>query len=455
LTFHVPRLLIAGTGSGCGKTTVTCALLQALVCRGVSVSAMKCGPDYIDPMFHSRIIGAKASNLDLFFYPENTANFLLARNARDCGVTVLEGVMGYYDGLGLTSDRASAYHAAKATQTPAVLVVNAAGASLSVVAAVEGFVRFRPDSGIRGVILNNCSPMVYPALAKAIRERFEDKIRPLGFLPKIPECALESRHLGLVTADEVAGLKEKMERLGAQAEKSLDVNGLLALSRQAEDIRCEPLTFPRGEPVRIGVAQDRAFCFYYADNLALLEELGAEIVPFSPMADSHLPENLHGVYLGGGYPELYAQRLSDNRAMRASLRAALEGGLPCVAECGGFMYLTQEIEGYPMVGLLPGKCYNTGKLTRFGYVRITAGQDNLLCRAGQSFPAHEFHHYDCTEPGRDFRAEKISGRGWACAYGGEHLYAGYPHIPFYAMPELARSFYEACRKEKHRHAGNH
>ena len=452
---NIPRVLIAGTGSGCGKTSVTCALLQALVRKGVSVSAMKCGPDYIDPMFHSRIIGAKASNLDLYFYPENTAKFLLARSGRDCGVTILEGVMGYYDGLGLTSDRASAYHAAWVTQTPAVLVVNAAGASLSVLAVLEGFARFRPDSGIRGVILNNCSPMVYPALAGAIRERFGDDLRPLGFLPRMPQCSLESRHLGLVTADEVAGLKEKMELLGAQAEKSLDLSGLLELARQAEDLCYAPVSFPRGEPVRIGVARDRAFCFYYEDNLALLRELGAQIVPFSPLEDPALPEDLHGVYLGGGYPELYAQRLSGNRSMRACLREALEGGLPCVAECGGFMYLTQEIAGCPMVGFLPGKCYNTGKLTRFGYVRLTAGKDSLLCRAGQHFPAHEFHHYDCTEPGGDYRAEKSGGRSWDCAYGRENLYAGYPHIPFYAMPELAQNFYEACRKEKHRHAGNH
>jgi len=406
-------------------------------------------------MFHSRIIGAKSSNLDLFFYPENTAKFLLAKNARDCGVTVLEGVMGYYDGLGLTSDRASAYHVARTTQTPAVLVVNAAGASLSVLAAVEGFARFRPDSGIRGVILNNCSPMVYPALAKAVRERFADGIRPLGFLPKMPECALESRHLGLVTADEVAGFQEKMERLAAQAEKSLDIGGLLELAGQAEDLCYEPLSFPKGEPVRIGIARDRAFCFYYEDNLELLRELGAELVSFSPLEDPCLPDDLHGVYLGGGYPELYAKTLSGNRSMRASLREALKEGLPCVAECGGFMYLTQEIGGEKMVGLLPGSCYNTGKLTRFGYVRLTAGKENLLCQAGQSFPAHEFHHYDCTEPGTDFAAKKPSGRGWNCAYGGKTLYAGYPHIPFYAMPELALSFYEACRKEKHRHAGNH
>lgn len=334
MTSHVPRLLIAGTGSGCGKTTVTCALLQALVHRGSKPGALKCGPDYIDPMFHSRIIGAKSSNLDLFFYPENTAKFLLAKNARDCGITVLEGVMGYYDGLGLTSDRASAYHVAKATRTPTVLVVNAAGASLSVLATLEGFARFRPESGIRGVILNNCSPMVYPALAEAIRERFEDKIRPLGFLPRMPQCALESRHLGLVTADEVAGFQEKMEQLAVQAEKSLDLDGLRKLAEQAEDLCYEPLSFPNGEPVRIGVARDRAFCFYYEDNLALLRELGGELVFFSPLEDARLPEDLHGVYLGGGYPELYAKALSENQSMRDSFRKALENGLPCVAECG-------------------------------------------------------------------------------------------------------------------------
>lgn len=213
----VPRLVLAGTNSGCGKTTVTCAVLQALVSRGLRVGAAKCGPDYIDPMFHSRIIGAKSSNLDAFFFDPDTLRYLLARNARGRDVTVIEGVMGYYDGLGLTSTRASTYEVARETQSPVVLVVNARGAALSVLAAVEGFLHFAPDSGIRGVILNGCSAMSYGPLARELENRLG--VRACGYLPHLPECALESRHLGLITADEVADLQEKLCKLAAEAEK--------------------------------------------------------------------------------------------------------------------------------------------------------------------------------------------------------------------------------------------
>ena len=450
----VPRILLAGTNSGCGKTTVTCAVLQALVDRGLKVGAFKCGPDYIDPMFHSRIIGAKSANLDGFFCSENTLKYLLAKNAGGCDVSVLEGVMGYYDGLTLDSTRASTYETAVVTASPAVLVVSAAGAALSVLAVIQGFLRLYPDNQIQGVILNRCSPMSYPGLAKAIRERFGGAVRPLGYLPPMPQSALESRHLGLVTAGEVADLKEKMEILARQAEKSLDLDGLLALAETAEPITCQEVTFPRQERVRIGVARDKAFCFYYGDNLEALKEMGAELVAFSPLADEELPENLDGLYLGGGYPELYARQLSENAAMRRSVGEALTRGLPCIAECGGFMYLTEAIAGEPMVDFLPGTCYDNGKLTRFGYVTLTAGEDNLLCRAGQSIRGHEFHRWDCTQTGESFTAAKISGKQWKCVFANERLYAGYPHFHFYANPDFARNFYEACRKEKLRHAGN-
>ena len=274
----VPRLVLAGTNSGCGKTTVTCAVLQALVSRGLRVGAAKCGPDYIDPMFHSRIIGAKSSNLDAFFFDPDTLRYLLARNARGCDVTVIEGVMGYYDGLGLTSTRASTYEVARETQSPVVLVVNARGAALSVLAAVEGFLHFAPDSGIRGVILNGCSAMSYGPLARELENRLG--VRACGYLPRLPECALESRHLGLITADEVADLQEKLRKLAAEAEKTLDIAALLEIAAAAPPLRYIPPALPEpGTPVRIGVARDRAFCFYYEDSLDLLRQLGAELIP--------------------------------------------------------------------------------------------------------------------------------------------------------------------------------
>ena len=256
---HTPRILLSGISSGCGKTTVTCAILQALVDRQLKVGAFKCGPDYIDPMFHSRIIGAKSANLDLFFFPENTLRYLLAKNARDRDISVIEGVMGYYDGAGLASTRASSWETARAVDTPVVLVVPARGAALSALAVVQGFLDFQPDSRICGVILNRCTAMTYQGLARAVRERFGGRIEPLGFLPEMPECALESRHLGLVTAAEVDGLREKLHRMARQAEETIELDQLLTLAQAAPPLAYEPVTLPEYDPVRIGVARDRAF----------------------------------------------------------------------------------------------------------------------------------------------------------------------------------------------------
>lgn len=451
----IARILFAGTNSGCGKTTVTCAVLQALVNRGLRVGAFKCGPDYIDPMFHSRIIGAKAANLDSYFFDDNTLRFLLAQNGADRDISIVEGVMGYYDGMGLTSTRGSAYSVARITQTPVVLVVGAKGASLSVLATIQGFLDFCPDNQIQGVILNQCTASTYAALAEEIRHRFAGRVCPLGYLPRLPDCTLESRHLGLVTAAEVEDLQEKLRILAVQAEKTLDLDGLLELAKAAPIVRCEPVELPRFAPVRIAVAKDRAFCFYYEDSLDALTRMGAELVPFSPLADSVLPENIQGLYLGGGYPELYAGPLSENASMRRSVKSALTNGLPCIAECGGFMYLTEAIADFPMVGYLPGKSFDNGKLTRFGYVRLRAEKDQMLCKAGEEIRGHEFHHWDCTEPGSDFAALKeLSGRHWECVVSTPTLYAGYPHFHFYANPSFAVNFYRACLEEKY-HAGTY
>lgn len=448
---HIPRLVITGTRSGCGKTTAACAVLQALVNRGARPAAFKCGPDYIDPMFHSEIIGAKSANLDPFFFSENTLRYLLAKNAAGNAVGIIEGVMGYYDGLGMT-EKCSTYAVAKATESPAVLVVDARGAALSVLAEIQGFLDFCPQSGIQGVIFNNSAPARYPLLRAAAEERFGPRVRPLGFLPPEPECALESRHLGLVTAAEVENLKDKLQILAAAAEKHIALDALLELAAEAPDIVCEPVRFPRlGGGVRIAVARDRAFCFYYEDSLDALRELGAELVYFSPLSDAAVPEGVHGLILGGGYPEVYAAALAANDAMLKSVGAALRAGVPCIAECGGFMYLTHAIAGANMVGALPGQSFDAGRLTRFGYVTLRARRDNLLCRAGESIPAHEFHRWDCSAPGDDFTAEKPMGRAWDCAVATDRLYAGFPHFHFYANPQFAVNFYNACLEVKRGH----
>lgn len=447
------RLLLTGVSSGCGKTTVTCGILQALVNRGMKVGAFKCGPDYIDPMFHSRIIGAKSANLDLQFFSENTLRCLLAQGMADRDVSIIEGVMGYYDGAGLTSTRASSYEIAAVTETPVVLVVNAKGATLSVLAVIQGFLTFRRDSRIRGIILNQCTASTYALLSREIEAQFP--VKCLGYLPKVEEAALESRHLGLVTAGEVENLREKMQLLAAKVEQCIDLDGLLALGAEAPGLEYTPIPLPVKEKVRIAVAMDNAFSFYYEDNLRALEGMGGEIVPFSPMEDTALPEHIQGLYLGGGYPELYARALSKNASMRRSIRQALEGKLPCIAECGGFMYLTEEIDGQETVGFLPGKCYDTGRLTRFGYVTLEATQGGILCPAGGTFQAHEFHHWDCTAPGADFVARKTNGRSWNCAVTTPWLYAGYPHIHFYSDLKLAENFYDACIKWSATHRNDH
>ena len=445
----IPRIVLAGTNSGCGKTTVSCALMQALVNRGLKTAAFKCGPDYIDPMFHSRIIGTKSANLDSFFLNQNTLKYLLSQNASDREISVIEGVMGYYDGIRMDSFEASTYEIAQITESPVILVVGARGAALSVFALIQGFLDFAENSNIRGVILNQCTAMTYQMLASQIEKRFHGRIRPMGYLPPIPESTIESRHLGLITASEISDLKEKLHRLAEQAEKSIEIDHILQIAEAAPEVCCDEIVLPVfPEKIRIAVAKDKAFCFYYEDSLDALKKMGAELVAFSPMEDTQLPEDIQGIYLGGGYPELYREKLSKNKSMRRQIKAALQNHLPCIAECGGFMYLTEEIAGYPMVGFLKGKCYDTGKLCRFGYVTLTAEKENLLCKKGESISAHEFHYWDCDDSGNSFMAKKKSGKSWNCVHTDEFLYAGYPHFHFYANPQFAVNFYKACLKEK-------
>ncbi len=445
------RLLLCAPASGGGKTTVTCALLQALADRGLEPVAFKSGPDYIDPMFHTAVTGVRARNLDLFLMGEAAVRRSLWVNTRTGGPAVLEGAMGYYDGIAMTGE-ASAWDLARVTGTPAVLVLDARGRALSAAALVKGFLAFRPDSCIKGVIFNRISPALYPRLRDCVEG--ETGVKALGFLPECPQAALESRHLGLVTADEVTHLREKLRALGALAQRHLDLDGLLDLAASAPPLtEVPPPVAPvtAGKPL-IAVARDKAFCFYYADALALLEELGAGLAFFSPLAGSELPPGTRGLCLGGGYPELYAQALAKNAPMRAAIRRAVLGGMPAIAECGGFLYLHQTLadgagEAHPMADVIPAGAQNGGKLSRFGYVTLEARRGGLLCEAGERLPAHEFHYWESGQPGEDFYAQKPkSSRGWPCGLHTETLYAGFPHLHLCGAPGAAARFVAACAR---------
>lgn len=441
----IPRFMISAAGSGSGKTTIVCALLKALMNRGMKVSAFKSGPDYIDPMFHSKVIGAKSRNLDIFMLGRETVKFLVAKNSHKADVAIFEGAMGFYDGMGKTSE-ASAYDLASTCDVPVVLVINAKGAALSVAAQIKGFKEFRKDSHVAGAILNNVNPMSYMFYKDVIEQ--ETGVKLFGYFPVMRDCNFESRHLGLITAEEIGDLQTIVEKLAAQAEKSLDLDGLMTLANTADDLAYDDIAVEKVGNAKIAVAQDKAFCFYYQDALDLLAEMGAELIPFSPVSDDSLPE-CDGIILGGGYPELYAKELESNKSMMASIKKALDNETPCFAECGGFMYLLEKyIDGdkcYEWVGAVAGETRLTSKLTRFGYVHLTAQQDNLLCKKGESINGHEFHYSDSSNNGTGFLASKASGKGqWECANVSDTLYAGYPHIHLYGNVDFARNFVKKC-----------
>lgn len=448
----VPRILLGAAASGSGKTLITCGLLQALKNRKLQVTSFKCGPDYIDPMFHSRVIGTKSRNLDSFFADEDTVRYLLEKNARDCEISVIEGVMGYYDGLAGISAKASAYDEAKITKTPAVLIVNAKGMSLSAAAFIKGFVEYQEDSQIRGVILNQVSSMMYPRLKQIIEEELSIKV--YGYVPVVKDCVLESRHLGLVMPEEIVDLQQKLMELAEILEKSVDIDGLLELAEHAEELPVQesPVAYHTGRKIRIALAKDEAFCFFYQDNLELLEEMGAELVPFSPIHDKKLPEHIDGMLFHGGYPELYAKKLSENKEMLAAVCAAVQTGIPYMAECGGFMYLHQEMEdmeghSWPMAGVIHGKSWRTPRLTRFGYITLEDG--TCFGEHVGAIRAHEFHYFDSDCCGEAYTAKKpLSSRSWKCIHSDGQGMSGFPHMYYYSNLRVPEQFLRACEERK-------
>lgn len=443
------QLLLTAPTSGSGKTMMTCALLRALQRRGLSPCAFKCGPDYIDPMFHRAALGVEGCNLDLFLSDPATVRTLYGSYCRCRGAAVCEGVMGYYDGLGGRSDQASAWHVADTLNLPAILVLRPKGASLTLAALVRGLEQFRTPSHLAGILLNGCTPILAKSLAPMLEQ--ETGLPVLGCLPCLPQAVVKSRHLGLRTAGEIADLDRRLDVLAGALEENADLSRLLKLCDQPAPPF--PDTQSRKSPcVRIAVARDEAFCFAYAESLRALEDAGAELIPFSPLRDAALPPDIGGLYLPGGYPELHAEKLAENGSMRRSVRQAVENGLPAVAECGGFLYLCQSLESeshtfYPMAGVLPGTGLRKDRLVRFGYAGLTAECDSLLFRAGETTPVHEFHYWDCTENGAAFTLKKpLTGRAWRGGFATPTLYAAFPHLYFAGHPELAERFVQQAKE---------
>ena len=447
------QFLLAAPRSGSGKTTMTCALLMALKRRGCAPCAFKSGPDYIDPMFHRAVLGVESRNLDLFFSAPETVRTLYAKGAAGHGAAVCEGAMGFYDGLGGVSDRASAWHLADTLDLPVLLVVEPKGQSLTLAAELNGLVNFRTPSHIAGILLNNCTARMHALLAPMLEK--ETGLPVLGFLPKLPEAVIGSRHLGLYTAAEVENLQQKLALLADAAEEHIDWPRLLALcEKEPPALPVQPETPPAR--VRIAVAQDEAFCFTYAETLEAFRDAGAEVVFFSPLRDTALPENIGGLYLPGGYPELHARELSENTSLLREIKRKIESGLPTAAECGGFLYLGQSLtdaegQSWPMAGVLPGEAKDAGRLVRFGYAALSADSDSMLFRAGESFPIHEFHHWDSTANGTALAAKKpVGGAEWRCGFVNEHFYAGFPHL-YWAGTPLPQRFAAAAENYRRDH----
>ncbi len=442
------RILIAGTNSGCGKTTVTLAVLSALKARGISVSSFKCGPDYIDPMFHKKVLGIPAFNLDPFFLQGEELRGLLAEGSMGGEISVIEGVMGYYDGV-QNSPKGSTFTVAETTDTPVVLVVACDGIANSIGAIISGYKNYVPNSRIAGVIFNHLPKWRYKDMAEVAQR---EGVVPLGCLPESQEFTVGSRHLGLVTAGELENLGAMLEKLGKQAEETIDIDGLLALASKAEPLGVEVSKNKKPADVKIAVSRDEAFCFMYDENLALLRKSGCEIVYFSPLHDKELPPDIGGLWLCGGYPELHAAKLSANKTMLQSIKSSIEAGLPTIAECGGFMYLNESLtdkEGqkHEMAGVIKAGIFPTDRLVRFGYLTITAKEDNLLGSEGACFRVHEFHYWDSTDCGCGYAAKKATrDANWDCIHSTDTLYAGFPHLYLPSAPGAAESFADKARQ---------
>lgn len=451
------RLIIAAPSSGTGKTSVALGLMRAFRNSGLAVQPYKVGPDYIDSAFHSQACGRGSRNLDLWMLEPPRLKSLFCRNGADADLCVIEGVMGLYDGLGHGFENGSTAHLARLLEAPVVLVIDGRGVSTSAAAMVKGFKEFDPRVNVAGVLINRVSGEKQYRLLRDAVETMAG-IRCYGYVENLPSISLESRHLGLVPSAETADLEGKLEILANSLRDTVDINGLMELAAGAPALEAEPFSVTESRrPVRIGIARDEAFNFYYADNLDILQDMGVQWVPFSPIRDAALPENLGGIYIGGGFPEVFADKLSANRGMLYSVQRAAKAGMPVFAECGGFMYLMDSIKDFdgrvhPMAGVLKGTAAMTKRLQRFGYVSVELAQDSLFGPRGTRLKGHEFHRSlrENAEATTD-SAYKVTKAGspqdsWLCGANTGNILAAYAHIHWGSNLQAAENFVNACCK---------
>ncbi len=454
----INRFMIAAPKSGSGKTMITCALLQLIKETGVKPASYKCGPDYIDPMFHKEILDVPSKNLDTFFTDDKTTVQLFLEGKSDGDFVVLEGVMGLYDGLGGVRQEGSSYHLAKVTHTPIILVVDAKGMGKSVIALISGFLQYDTQHLIKGVLLNRMSKGYYNIIKPLIEQELSVKV--IGYFPEQKDIAIKSRHLGLVMPNEINDIKTQLNEIAIRLKETIDLNSVMNIAANADDICCKTVEENQNNNplniVNIAVAKDEAFCFYYEDNLRLLEKYGAKLIYFSPMHDTKIPDDCDALLLGGGYPELYEKELSENVSMRNSINTAFKNGLPTVAECGGFMYLhkylhsnyNETAHAFDLVGVLDDECFFNNKLVRFGYIELEEKKCNFLSQ-NEKIKAHEFHYYDSTNNGQDCIATKpTSGRTYDCVISKNNCWLGFPHLYYPSNPHFAENFIKKAQKHK-------
>ncbi len=465
---QVPRLMIAAEKSGCGKTTFTCGLLQLLKNRGKNPVAFKCGPDYIDPMFHEKVLDIPGTNLDPYFSDKEELQLLIKENCSGDSVAVIEGVMGIYDGISIESDRYSSYEVAENTDTPILLLMDARGVGRTLISKIKGILADDRKKLIRGIILNRISEGYYNKIKRAVEDEIRNSgfdVRLAGFLPKLDEIKISSRYLGLNLPSEINEIKEQINLMAEEIEKHCDIPMIMKLM---EDGRVEGsenhemlyLTFHNtrledaldsGKTLKLAVARDEAFCFYYKENLKAFERCGVDVVYFSPINDEKIPEGVSGVLFGGGYPENYAKELSENKSMLASVRNAISSGMPCIAECGGFMYMhksirTKDGDVFPMTGVIDGSAEYTGHLVRFGYFEIKDCKEQVFKNLA-GMKGHEFHYFESTACGEDCQLEKASTKSkYSAMVVDENRVMGFPHLYYNSQPGFIQEFVEVMKK---------